>query len=328
VEPGAEITFELTRNQGAALVTKHPTYREDAERELTFENYIKKHYQSWVDFSRERGHGRDIRPVLVTGVDLTREYAAVAYSDNRARMECKFSVPAIASTSASVWGSWHTEGLVHASCGPYLVHTTQGNRRARENPALESAVSDGSNQCVFIRYYTLRRRMFIPMVIKAGAGPHQLPKSDPRDDNTGEGELQPSSDDESTEDDYQETGSHTGAFDEVIHNVPPVRPECHLPLPLLTNWTKDERDGFDIVAEFIFQVGNVLLCVGGTKEQTQFNRDPRRTRYYCTIVIFKTFSRYACALTPISHSLLSRRTRKKRYGCLLSLGWPSGSKLT
>jgi hypothetical protein len=91
VEPGAGITFELTRNQGAALITKHPTYREDVERELTFENYIKKHYQSWVDFSRERGHGRDIRPVLVTGVDLTREFATVAYSDNRTRMECKFS---------------------------------------------------------------------------------------------------------------------------------------------------------------------------------------------------------------------------------------------
>ena len=234
VEPGAGISFELTRNQGAALVTKDTTYREDVERELTFESYIKKHYQSWVDFSRERGHGRDIRPVLVTGVDLTREYATVAYSDNRARMECKFSaaVPAIASASASVWGSWRTEGLVHTNCGPHLIRTVQRNRRLIESPALESAVPDEYNQCVFIRYYTLRRRIFIPMVIKAGAGPHQLPGSDPRGDNTGEEGLQPLSDDDSMEVDYGETGSHTDAFDEAVHNVPSVRPECYLRLLL------------------------------------------------------------------------------------------------
>ena len=303
VEPGAGIAFELTRNQGAALITKHPTYREDIERELVFEDYIKKHYQSWVDFSREQGHGKNIRPVLVTGVDLTREFATAAYSDNRARMECKFSaaVPAIASASASVWGSWRVEGLVHTNCGPHLLHTTQGNRSLSESPVLESTVPDGYNQCVFIRYYTLRRRIFIPMIIKAGAGPHELPRSDPRDDYTEE--LQSSSEDDSVEDNYTETDSCANAYDEVIHNVPSVCPERYICLPPLTNWIKDDRDGFDIVAEFIFQVRNGLLCMSGTKEHTQFDRDPRQTRYYCTIVTSNVFSRYACALAPIPRSL-------------------------
>ena len=61
VEPGAGIAFELTSKRGAALITKHQTYREDIERELNFKNYIKKHYESWVGFSRELGHGDDIR---------------------------------------------------------------------------------------------------------------------------------------------------------------------------------------------------------------------------------------------------------------------------
>jgi hypothetical protein len=266
VEPGAGIAFELTRNQGAALLTKHPTYREDVEKELTFEDYIKKHYQSWVDFSRERGYGKDIRPILVTGVDLTRDFATVAYSDNRTRMQCNFSaaVPAVASACASVWGSWRTEGLVHTNCGPYPIRITERARRLSESSALESAIPDEYNQCVFIRYYTIRRRMFIPVVIKAGAGPHQLPKSDPSGDNTGEEGLQPSSDDDSTEDDYLETGSSTNVFGEAIHNVPLVRPECCLRSPLLTTRPKDDRDGFDIIAEFVFQVKTVLLCMGGT----------------------------------------------------------------
>ena len=253
VEPGAGIAFEFTRNQGAVLITKDSTYREDIDRELTFEDYIKKHYDSWVDFARDQGYGRDIRPVLVTGVDLTREFATAAYSDNRARMECKFSaaVPAVGSASASVWGSWRAEGLVHTNCGPHLVPIVQGDHGSSEGSAGETAILDECNQCVFIRYYTIRKWLFIPTVIKAGAGPHQLPESSPRAD--GEG-LQPLSDDDPMEVDHPETGSCPNALDGVIHNVPSVCRKCYPHLPLLTDWTKDDRDGFDIVAEFIFQV--------------------------------------------------------------------------
>ena len=264
VEPGAGIAFELTQDQGGALITKYPTYQEDIQRELRFKNYTKQHYDSWVDFSREQEHGDDIQPVLVTGVDLTREFATVAYSNNRTNIRCTFSaaVPAVASASASVWGSWDAEELVHTNCGPRAVRPPQGNRGSSEGSTPGSAVPpDEYNQCVFIRYYTIRKLLFIPMVIKAGAGPHQLPKPDPRDDSTGKEELklQPSSDDDSTEVDHPETGSRGNTFDEVIHNVPSVCLERYPRLPSLTNWIKDGRDGFDIVAEFIFQVRNVFL---------------------------------------------------------------------
>jgi len=116
VEPGARVAFALAHKQGAVLITKHPTYREDIERERTFENYIKRHYASWVDFAREHGYGENIRPVLVTGVDLTREFVTVAYTDNHTCMECEFSaaIPAVASASVSVWDrgvlrDWYTQ---------------------------------------------------------------------------------------------------------------------------------------------------------------------------------------------------------------------------
>lgn len=257
VEPGVEIAFELTSKQGAALITKHPTYREDIERQLTFKNYAKKHYQSWVDFSKEHGHGDDIRPILVTGVDLTREFAAVAYSDNQTQARCEFSaaVPTVASASLSLWGSWRTGGLIHTSCGPDPVLAIQGGRSSSDGPVLEPAIPDEYNQCVFIRYYTIRRRLFIPQVVKAGAGPHQPPESDPRGDSADEGGLQPSSSEDSLEVNCPETGPRANVVDEVVHNIPQVCPGRCLHLPLLTNRIKDaDRDGFDIVAEFIFQV--------------------------------------------------------------------------
>ena len=48
MEPGVKLAFELNRQQGGALVTKHATYREDIERRYTFEKYIKRYYDSWL----------------------------------------------------------------------------------------------------------------------------------------------------------------------------------------------------------------------------------------------------------------------------------------
>jgi len=230
VEPGVKIAFELTNKQGAALITKHLTYREDAEREPRFVKYTKQHYESWVDFAREHDHSEDAKPILVTGVDLTREFAMVAYSDKQSRMECEFStaLPGLASASVSVWGSWHTLGLVHTNCGP---HPTRRSCNSSGSSALESEIPDEYTQCVFIRYYTIRKRLFLPTVIKAGAGPHQLPEGDHEGDISGEGELFV---DDPTEFDYPETGSPGGALDEVIHNVPAVSPK-HLTSPTIAH---------------------------------------------------------------------------------------------
>ena len=254
------MTFTLNHKQGAALITKYPTYREDVERERTFESYAKRHYDSWVDFAREHGHGENMKPVLVTGVDLTREFATIAYSDNHTHMECEFSagVPAMATASMSLWGSWRTQGLVHTNCGPHPF-PTRGNRSSNEGPTLESVIPEEYNQCAFLRYYTIRRRVFIPTVLKAGAGPHQLPKGDPGNDNSNEETLLVSSEGDPMEVDYQETGSPINVSDEVIHNVPLVGLKHSPHPPLLTNRTKDDRDGFDVVAEFIFQVGLVPI---------------------------------------------------------------------
>ena len=185
VGPGAKISFELTSEQGAVLVTNHPTYREDIERRGKFEAYIKKHYDSWVEFAQVEGHG-DVKPVLVTGVDLTKQFAAIAFSDNQTNVECDFSVeaPAVASASVSVWGSWRTLGLVHTTCGPDEHITTRRITHTDDGSASESGIPEENNQCVFIRYYTIRKFLGFKH-IKAAAGPHRLPEGGAEDDGAG-----------------------------------------------------------------------------------------------------------------------------------------------
>ena len=224
------MAFELTSNQGAALITNHPTRREDVERECEFEIYVKKHYDSWVDFAREQMHGDDIKPILVTGVDLTKQFAAIAYSDSQTHTECEFSVeaPTVGSASLSGWGTWRTLGLVHQNCGP-----TQGLIQRNRNQGSEvssvsgSAIPEDHNQCVFIRYYTIRKRLSIPTVLEAGAGPHRFSKGNPGSDDAEVVEVEISDDDDG--EGLTDVSDSEAGLD-VIHNVPLVSPNHH---PLL-----------------------------------------------------------------------------------------------
>ena len=158
LEPGINFSLELTWDRCAALATRHPTYKEDSRPDSEFKRYTKRHYKSWVRFASDRKYGENLRPVLVSGFDMTKDYAMMAYSNNHPSLpsSATFSTPMFGSSSASVSWIWRT------ACSPHVKHGPQQRRpppstilpssqpSAAENPANEF------NQCVFIRYYTTR----------------------------------------------------------------------------------------------------------------------------------------------------------------------------
>ena len=240
LEPGCSISFELSEKQGAALLTKYSTYGEDAQREKAFEEYTKCHYDSWVTFVREGRYGDDVRPVLVSGVDMTRDFAMMAYLNNDVRLKSEFtaSVPGVASVSASAWGTWRTEGLVHTNCGPQLClppASTQTTDLTFSGVSHTEPISEEYNQCVFVRYYTMRKRpLLVPKLIKAGAGPHDLGSGD-RDNEEPPLEVQYDSDSDEAmlsdgeEDDGESSFTRTDSDpDAVSHNTTSVRPRILL----------------------------------------------------------------------------------------------------
>jgi hypothetical protein len=168
--------------------------------------------------------------------------------------------PSVGSAPLSVWGSWKAQGLIHTSCGP-------------------SKIPEEYNQCVFVRYYAMRERDIMLMKLRnalssataitksarrPGAGPHELPDGNTRsggteevpDGNTRSGGTQevevevgsPDSNEELVEVGCAESNPN------LTHNIPLVSPLHHLYLPLLTRSAQDDRNDFDVVAEFIFQV--------------------------------------------------------------------------
>jgi len=190
LEHGENFSFELTGDRGAALVTRHRTYSKDTPLESTFEQYTQSHYKSWAEFARDKGYGNDIQPVLVSGFDVTRDFAMVAYSNEGAFLKSNstIAVPMFASTPPPFRGTWRTRLPPYTNDGPQQYIPTS-RERAIDFPSSQLAgaggIPDGFNHCVFVRYYTMRSRKWMPMfpeVIRASAGPHDLGSGDNRGD--------------------------------------------------------------------------------------------------------------------------------------------------
>jgi hypothetical protein len=221
---------------GAALVTKHSIYREDMQRAGILEKYTKEHYNSWVNFAKDTGHG-DINPILVTGVDRTRDFAMLCYSKDDDELRCEFTTSA---PGRPTWGTWHKTGSVYTTHGPQPRHPPSSVQMASSTFSCTDnhagPAEDEYNQCVFVRYYTIRKRLGIPRVIKAGAGPHDLGKGD-RDCGGSPHKARRESDagsgaDSSLFDPDEECGSPATSESEpdtVIHNPTVVRdPEVNV----------------------------------------------------------------------------------------------------
>jgi len=267
LEPGANFSFELTGNRGAALVTRYPTYGEDSLLESAFERYTKRHYDSWVTFARHKQYGDDVRPVLVSGFDMTRDFAMVAYFNEGASLESDLTiaVPMVASASASLWGTWRTRCSPHTNCGPQQRGPSP-NREAIDFPSRSvdaGSIPNECNQCVFVRYYTMRSRKRIPMfpkVIRAGAGPHDPGSGDSRRDALPELAVWPDAEPTTNSDDglggqWGPTADDTDSeSDLVTRNTPHV---WSLPCPFASALT------------FAFRTGSMTA---GTQSQITYSR--------------------------------------------------------
>ena len=215
-------------------MTRYQAYREDTLKKSAFERYIKKHYDSWVTFARDQDYGDDVKPVLVSGFDRTKDFAMAAYSNDDASLESdlSISVPMLASASASFYVTESTSGLTHTNHGPQQCVPPSSVRilDTSSEPTSTEAVSDDYNQCVFVRYYTIRKRMgLFPTVIRAAAGPHDLGPGDNHDntfpeltaqqDQTPDHEdAHPSGDEER---DLPAEDAHSD-LDIVVHSAPDV----------------------------------------------------------------------------------------------------------
>lgn len=217
--PRGMFTFNLTGDRGAALVTRHKTHRKDSPGDLerSFEEYIKLHYKSWIEFARHQLRPQDTKLVLVSGFDVTKDFSMVSYShegDVYPRHSFTISKPMFPSTSREFRGEWSFDRMTHF------------NDARRVSPAFD--------QCVFVRYYTMRfRALFGPKVTRAGTSSRDPAPADKQGWTFPESTTQPDAG-SSIADEGDPGGWHTGGAEfDSGDNV---------------------SDDWDVIAGYVFQV--------------------------------------------------------------------------
>jgi len=183
----AGFSFKLTGKRGAALVTRYPTYIEDIQvRQVSeFRAYVERHHSSWVMFACDKGYLRGVHwPVLVTGIDVTKDVAMMAYSNENYSLTAQ-SVTEVRHLSASA--SIRLAVTRSENCSPHFHQwPVRWNDQPRDfPPPLQMEPPDDFEMGVFIRYYIGCPRVggWLPLrVMKAGAGPHDLGPGDNRGD--------------------------------------------------------------------------------------------------------------------------------------------------
>jgi hypothetical protein len=199
--PGASLDLELTRSEGAGFLTRFPIRCTDTLQDGTLKTYIKKHYDSWLEYARDPSQGfGEINPILVSGIDSARDWAMFTYSTshNHVSTELTIDVPAVASTWASFSATSLSCSGMKTNWGPEIAEleapsgTTssieESDIRAANSAYPSSEVSrytmhhHHGNRITFIRGWRMKKRSYwIPTVIRAEAEPRDLERKDDSD---------------------------------------------------------------------------------------------------------------------------------------------------
>ncbi|KZT37110.1 hypothetical protein SISSUDRAFT_1063133 [Sistotremastrum suecicum HHB10207 ss-3] len=179
---GGGFSFSTERSSGAALFTSHSiTYDLNRKYETKLKNHLIKYSSWWENYVSQEHEGLRLSDiVIVTGCYNTRNWAVAAFDNSRSSARIKFQVQD--EIGLSVWGSWEATQSIDTKAGPDRRCETPSRRPV---PWIEPSQYADCDQNVFLKGLRFTTRSsFFSLRLKAGAGPHLLP----RDHNDSEGE--------------------------------------------------------------------------------------------------------------------------------------------
>ena len=180
ISAGASVSLECHSQRGAALVTKGHAVRHDAIAKGPFSKHMLAHCKSWLSYANDELQ-RDIALrdlILVTGCDLTKEWATAVFNETGRAASIAFEVDAqVASANLGFWGRWSgTTSVPHRTWPSIPPSPLSTIGKPSVDPYFSTDTADWT-QCVFIRGYRVERRFRIgPKGMKAAAEPVDLPK--------------------------------------------------------------------------------------------------------------------------------------------------------
>lgn len=176
---GGAYQFVTSKAVGAMILLTEPAKLDQVFCNTTFVDYMRQHHMSWYQFAR--GIGFDCKAediVLVRGTVKAANWTVAAFQQH-----ARSGKVALNGELLPVAGAGFTLSFGQSSA-------CQQDCRSRPLPTNTSLLSSGlatplsRDQCVFLPVYKIKYRhirFFLPPKIEAGAGPHELPRSDDHD---------------------------------------------------------------------------------------------------------------------------------------------------
>ena len=164
------------KHRGAALIAK-PTLVENCSSRIHIISYIRAHYESWLEFAAssrwDLQHLRAEDIVFVSGTTMTTHWAMVAYQgqcDNShwAKDRAAGLFDGADTDTRDPTQPAPSEGPSNDPSADIQSHCRSQSARLPENG------SQKPDQCLFIHYYKVKRRMWKFSSMAAAAGPHRI----------------------------------------------------------------------------------------------------------------------------------------------------------
>lgn len=188
---GGGLSFKVNVERGAYLLLKDKAVLKELLTTGSLIRYIRANHSEWINFitnGLDLVHPReDI--IFVSGTIKTTEWAVGAFSnyEHEGSFDITFNAGPWASASSGFKVSTSTSVNVQHREGPSPAITHRPNApQITQGYETEGLDAMPYNQTVFLHYYKLKNRTFLwPKVMKAAAGPDNLPMYDGDEDEGG-----------------------------------------------------------------------------------------------------------------------------------------------
>ncbi|KAI0743147.1 WD40 repeat-like protein [Daedaleopsis nitida] len=182
---GGNFSFKCSADTGGFLMYHPTSYSCDIESKRHVVNYIREHFDNWLEFANNKW-GQDLKEEeirFVCGTTKTSKWAVAAFHG-----QFKKKQGSISADLSSVAGL-----NVSVSISDEVLPQSYYNNGPRRRPASSIAstiispdqsqtsldVEEKADQCIFIHYYKSKRKFLGFRMLKAAAGPDELPPPGP-----------------------------------------------------------------------------------------------------------------------------------------------------
>ncbi|PIL35942.1 hypothetical protein GSI_01602 [Ganoderma sinense ZZ0214-1] len=179
---GAHFGFECSTDAGAFLLLAPPAVSKQIQSKKHIADYMRKNFPQWSELANSHfGLGlKDEEIVFVSGTTKTSKWAVAAFHGEYRRKEGSITADfgslmgieiSVSISDEMLPSSYYRTGPAREpALSPLLPDTNE--------PVLSAPPQERCDQCIFLHYYKMKRRLgWKSTPMQAAGGPHELPPS-------------------------------------------------------------------------------------------------------------------------------------------------------